>query len=704
MADKEIMQSIRLGDMSLIFLRDNKSGAVGVSLIPTDLESEISLEGWWTVEPAVELKIVGDNYPDAFVHGHTMKNSQSVSEICFTGHSVEYDAENKTTLIRADYDRKGVKASAIFEYRDESDYIKCCSIVKSEREEPVMLEMLSSYNITAFPCVGEGLRQEDLVLHRMQSKWSMEGKLESRDFLDMELEPAWLRIGGSSIRFGEVGSMPVRRYFPWMIAEDRKYNYSIGAQLWHNASWQMELYNRDEKNSLSGGLADREFGHWMKKLSKGESFTTPAAVITVAHGDIDYISHRMLEAQLPHLEELPESEKSLPIIFNEYCTSWGNPTEEEMLDIADKIAGHDIMYCVMDAGWHVKDGNDWSDIGDWITNKNKFPNGLKRVADYIREKGMIPGLWYEMEVAGKDSEIFQNEDMLLKRDKIPIQTCCRRFLDMRKKEVWDYLDERVIANLKDNGFGYLKVDYNDNLGIGCEGAESLSEGMRQSLECSRDYFKHISEEIPGIVIENCSSGGHRLEPTMQSVTSMASFSDAHEWKTIPVIAANVCRQILPAQSQIWAVIRKDDDDKRIYYSLTNTFLGRMCLSGDMSEISAHQMEIVDKAIAFYKKCAPIIKYGRSFRFGPIVKSYNKPMGWQCVFRKSEGAAMAVVNSFEAAGDMIEIDLDKTGFDTRNISSDRFEVFARSAVKFSLENNKLIIDRPEEFEGFVILMK
>ena len=245
--------------------------------------------------------------------------------------------------------------------------------------------------------------------------------------------------------------------------------------------------------------------------------------------------------------------------------------------IAERLTGHGIKYCVIDAGWHVKDGNDWSDIGDWITNKNKFPGGLKKTADKIRECGMIPGLWYEMEVVGKDSDSFKNEDMLLKRDGIPIQTMFRRFFDMRKPEVTEFLTKRVIDNLKDNGFGYLKVDYNDNLGIGCDGAESLGEALRQNMLASVGFFKKIREEIPDKVIENCSSGGHRLEPSMQAVTSMASFSDAHEWQAIPVIAANVTRAILPAQSQIWAVIRSKDDEKRLYYSLSNTFLGRMCL-------------------------------------------------------------------------------------------------------------------------------
>ena len=740
MADKEIYSKYELGDMLVVFIKDNRSGCVGYTLLPKGYEDRIDLDGWWSVEPAVQCKFIGDNYPDGFIHGHSMKNSQSSGDMKFVGQRTEgsiNDPVNTDTLYRiiTEYERRSVKISSIIEYNADDKYIKTYSVFNSASDEKQTLEMASSFNLCAFPAVGKGLRQKDLVLHRLKSKWSMEGKLESRAFLDMELEPAWLRIGATSERFGEVGSMPVRRYFPWMIVTDigetkvsesgktHMPGYSIGAQLYINSSWQMEVYNKDEKNSLLGGIADREFGHWLKELAPGETFVTPEAILTVCRNEginlgnnpadvnfgvmqsvIDEVSWRLTSAQLINLENVPESEKELPIIFNEYCTSWGNPDEKEMESIAERLKGHGIKYCVIDAGWHVKDGNDWSDIGDWITNKNKFPNGLKYTADKIRECGMIPGLWYEMEVVGKDSEMFKNDDMLLKRDGIPIQTMFRRFLDMRKPEVTDYLKERVIDNLKDNGFGYLKVDYNDNLGIGCDGAESLGEGMRQSLVQSRNFFKKIREEIPEIVIENCSSGGHRLEPSMQAVTSMASFSDAHEWQAIPVIAANVARTILPAQSQIWAVLRAKDDEKRLYYSLSNTFLGRMCLSGDMSTISDEQFKIVDEAITYYKKCADIIRAGRNFRYGPYQNSYNELSGWQAVVRVSEDRkkCMAVVNTFALNGEQrIEFNIPEFYNPQEKGENLRFDCFKRTGINIEMRNGRIAVTGISDYDGLVL---
>ena len=97
---------------------------------------------------------------------------------------------------------------------------------------------------------------------------------------------------------------------------------------------------------------------------------------------------------------------------------------------------------------------------------------------------MVPGIWFEFEIAGEDSLTFNMADRLLKRDGVPITAGKRRFWDMRQECVQEYLFERVISFLKENGFGYLKIDYNGNIGIGCEGAESLGEGLRQQVEAT----------------------------------------------------------------------------------------------------------------------------------------------------------------------------------------------------------------------------
>lgn len=694
---KTIYSKFQLGDMWALYLLDTESQICGLALLPDGYQDMLVMDGWWNIEPVVQMKLVGDAFSDGFSNGHSMKNSATARGLVFQGQTVE---ECGVKRIITTLENKGVEAKHVLEYTEGSAYMKMYTTVCSMREERVTLEMLSSFNICAFSGISNELRMEDFILHRMQSKWSMEGKLESTPFLDLQLEPAWLRIGVNSIRFGEVGSMPVRRYFPWMVAEDTRFGYCIGAQLCHPASWQMEVFNVDERVSFSGGIADREFGHWTKHLEKGGMFKTPTAILTVAKEDVDGISHRLTMAQRENLDRVPEVEKNLPVVFNEYCTTWGTPSEENMLKIINILKGKGITYCVMDAGWHAKQNGDWHDVGDWTVNRNLFPRGLDFVAEETRKAGMIPGLWFEMETAGASSDIFKQEDMLLKRDGYPLATVGRRFLDMRKQEVQEYLEERVIGRLLQDGFGYIKVDYNDNIGIGCDGAESLGEGLRQNMMGSQKFFRRMRERMPELVIENCSSGGHRLEPSMQALCSMASFSDAHEWQAIPVIAANVSRAILPAQSQIWAVLRKNDDEKRLYYSLCNTFLGRMCLSGDVYDLEDRQWKIVEEGIRLYKVCAPVIKYGRNYIYGPLNKSYNHLKDWQAVCRVSddEKQMLTVVHSFEDREEPLTITLPG-----ENMAWETAELFCREGISVTVKNGMLTVNGLTKYDGLIVLL-
>jgi alpha-galactosidase len=322
-------------------------------------------------------------------------------------------------------------------------------------------------------------------------------------------------------------------------------------------------------------------------------------------------------------------------MFNEWATSWGNPNHENMVALAQALRGTGLKYLVIDAGWYKPGGGDWSSAqGDWQPNAAMYPHGIRATADAIRACGLIPGLWFEMEVVGSASKSFQHTDLMLHRDGRVITIGSRRFLDLRNPAAVAQLTERVVGLLREGNFGYLKVDYNDNIGIGVDGAESLGEGLRQHLEGVQAFFRKIRAELPELVIDNCSSGGHRIEPSMLGLTAMSSFSDAHECPEIPIIAANLQRLMLPRQSQIWAVLRDNVGARRIVYLLAGGFLGRLCLSGHFATLPAESRALVDRAVTLYANAAPIIRRGTSRRYGPNVVAYRHAKGWQVVVRTS----------------------------------------------------------------------
>lgn len=339
------------------------------------------------------------------------------------------------------------------------------------------------------------------------------------------------------------------------------------------------------------------------------------------------------------------SDAAMPIVFNEWCTSWGKPTHDSIVALAGRLAGSGVKYLVIDDGWAERPGDAFQQNGDWKVNRKAFPGGLRATTEAIRKVGLVPGLWFEFEAVNPGSAAWNETSHLLHRDGVVLQVGPRRFWDFRDPWVHEYLAERVIARLRDDGFGYLKVDCNDSIGPGVDGPFSPGENLRQHLAGVQRFFARLRTELPDLVIENCSSGGHRLEPSMMALTAMSSFSDAHETTDIPLIAADLNRLVWSAQKQIWAVLRADDSRQRLSYSLAATFVGRMCLSGEVATLSAESWAFVREAMAMYQEAAPTIRDGvfRTTREGG--ESYLHPTGHQVVTIQAERKLVVVWHRF-----------------------------------------------------------
>ena len=749
---KKIYSEFILGDMRACYVRDEETGSVELVLLPADMVYEVAYREKPYPDSLVQVKLAGDTYAGGYAGGRTMRQSASVISLRLEGQEVMYASEVQrneagalclaadcreikdaggnggTVICTTLTDGRGCRYRHYLEWRKGKKSLLSCTEFENASEEAVDLEMLSSFSLGGIsPFVGAD-ESGVMKLHRIRSVWSMEGRAESQLLEDLQLEPSW---GGHAVRcerFGQVGSMPVNGYFPYAVMEDTKSDIFWGAQLCHNASWQMEVYRRGDDVSLSGGLADYDFGHWMKRVEPGETFVSPMAILSVCRGAevnndgltsraslresrgearLDRISQRMTAALDGMVDAGPESEQTLPLIFNEYCTTWGCPSHENISEILETIKDKGFSYFVIDCGWYRQQGIPWDvAMGDYHVSKELFPEGLDKTVDAIRAHGMKPGIWFEIDNVGERAESYQKTEHLLTRNGRALTTSMRRFWDMRQEWVQKYLEERVIGTLEKYGFSYMKMDYNDTIGVGCDGAESLGEGLRQNMEASLAFIRKVKERVPGIILENCSSGGHKLEPLMMSECSMASFSDAHECEEIPIIAAALHRVILPRQSQIWAVIRESDSLKRIAYSIANTFLGRMCLSGDVTKLTEAQWDVIDRGIAFYKKAAPIIKDGYSRLYGSKVVSWRHPEGWQCLVRTQGGVEherkdglLAVFHSFDGEHDgVLEAPLPADG------KYQIEEVYSDAEADVEIANGKLACRIPEDMRAVAVLAR
>ena len=695
----EVLQEYKLGDMVAKYLIDRDSMQVGFQLLPEKVSQENIITDNCFMESLIQYKLTGDIYNEAYAGGCSMRNSESVRKLKFSEQTDESIGEQlQVNTIMMDED--GHRLIHHLVWLKNMPYVRISCTFENQSKRDCCLEMFESFSLGGLSPYMQGDGNGTLWLHRVRSVWSQEGRHETIPVEDLQLEPAWDPHAVRCERFGQAGSMPVNRFFPFAAIEDRKNHIFWGAQIAHPASWQMEVYRKDNGLALSGGLADRELGHWMKQVNPGQNFTTPEAIVSTAQtNSFDIFTGRLTTAGLVEgFLKAPESEQDLPIVFNEYCTTWGNPSHENICEIVDAIKGKGFKYFVIDCGWYKENGIPWDiGMGDYEVSSELFPDGMEKTVQVIKDAGMIPGIWFEIENVGSASHAYHLTEHLLHKDNVVLTTYFRRFWDMQDPWVDKYLTDKVIGTLKKYGFGYMKIDYNETIGIGCDGAESPGEALRENMEATVSFIEKVKEEVPGIVLENCASGGHRLEPKMMSVMSMASFSDAHECEEIPIIAANLHRVIHPTQSQIWAVIRQDDSLKRIAYSISNTFLGRMCISGDVTQLAPEKWNLIEQGISFYGKIKDIIKEGQSYRYGPKIKSARHPEGWQALLRVGKNKqAYVVIHVFDGKlPEVIEIELPEDAPDHIR------QIYAHQEMEVSIKDRKIYY-RPSENKSAVTL--
>ena len=397
---REILNRYTLGELTAVYRREGD--VVELLLVPAGSEGGIARADC-AAEPLIQAKLTEDDAPAFFSGGRTMRNSPTVKAMRYTGQTAQKSAD-KTVVVTKLTDPRGLAYTHTLTLYADNPAAEVVTSVENTGSEAHTLEMLSSFTLGSLSPFSVGLAPETLKIHRLRSTWSAEGRLVTDRAEDLQLEPSWKCYSANSVRFGSVGSFPVHGFVPFCAVEDTAHGVTWAAATTQGSSWQMELYRQDFGLSLSGGLADREFGAWCKTLAPGETFTAPKAVVTAVQSGVDLAAQVLAENTRRSVEPiLPESEKSMPVLFNEFCSTWGSPTEETILKHLESLKGHNLGYYVIDAGWYDDESFEAaSKLGKWELSEKHFPHGMRYVVEKIHDAGMKAGIWFEFEMAGRD--------------------------------------------------------------------------------------------------------------------------------------------------------------------------------------------------------------------------------------------------------------------------------------------------------------
>ena len=240
----------------------------------------------------------------------------------------------------------------------------------------------------------------------------------------------------------------------------------------------------------------------------------------------------------------------------------------------------------------------------WQPSKTRWgPKGLQAVLEQIRAKGMVPGLWLEIEVAGINSPLKDKPDswFFMRHGKRVIDHG-RYFLDFRNPGVRAHADEVVNRLVRDYGVGYIKMDYNVDALVGTETqADSFGQGLLEHQRAYLQWIEGVHSRFPELVLENCGSGGGRMDYAMLSRHQLQSSSDQMDYRKYPSIIAGALAAVLPEQLAVWSYPTANSGPEEASFNMVNAMLARIHQSGSIVALKDESRHQVHEGLRVYKE-------------------------------------------------------------------------------------------------------
>ena len=553
----------------------------------------------------VEVQAMGEDQNDHHGNKHTGCNPGRA--LRYAGHTLT-PGENGSTLC-VELAGKGLRVRYFMEFFADTCTVRTHAETLCTQGE-VCLTYLSAFALTG---LSKGARDpaEGCFVSWAYNSWCSELQWRRASLADLGLAPIssaetlrrpeqYQNFSLAAASFCGRGTWACSEYLPMGAFEDTLRGRALVWQIEAGGPWQWEVSTLAGEYYLQAAGPDDERHHWRMPLSPGEQYVTPP--VAVAFAPTREEAFAQLTRYRRHITRPCRDARELPVIFNDYMALLGDPDEARLLPLIDAAAAAGGEYFCVDSGWYA-DGNWWDSVGLWQPEPRRFPHGLPYVMQYIRARGMVPGLWLELEVMGVNCPLAERwpDECFFMRGGRRVIDHARYQLDFRHPQEVQPAEKTHDPQVREYGVGYIKTDYNINGGYGTEvNAPSAGAGLEGHQRAYRAWLARVQARWPELVIENCASGGMRMEYGLLSQLSIQSLTDQDEALKLAPIAAAAPSAVTPEQAACWSLPQAGHSDEEMIFSMVNALLLRIHQSGALDALGAQQRALLQEAIALYK--------------------------------------------------------------------------------------------------------
>jgi alpha-galactosidase len=277
-----------------------------------------------------------------------------------------------------------------------------------------------------------------------------------------------------------------------------------------SGQWQARFERAADRLHLSAGMQRTHL-----RLYPGERIRTPRILLLPWQGpDVDagqnLLRQLLLAHYLPRLDGelvLPPAAQCLQAYF--YLT--GQAGEALEMAALPKTAALGAEAYWIDACWYGGQGEWWQQVGSWEVNRERFPHGLRPISDAAHQAGMRFVLWFEPERARPASGLAQEHpDFFLRSSHDPENL----LLDLGNPAARAYLTDLISNRISEYGVDIYRQDFNFDPLPYWQAADLPDRvGMAEIGHVTGLYafWDTLRQRHPGLWIDNCASGGRRID-------------------------------------------------------------------------------------------------------------------------------------------------------------------------------------------------
>ncbi len=280
-----------------------------------------------------------------------------------------------------------------------------------------------------------------------------------------------------------------------------------------SGQWAVHLERSQDTLRISAGMERTHL-----RLYPGERIRTPRILVIPWDGDDPIVGQNLLRwTILAHYTPRLDGEIAMPPLAHNMMYSFyrtNQVSEESELDLIPRVAELGLEAYWLDACWYGMGQGKlqwWQQVGDWRVRPDAFPHGLKPLGDAAHRLGLKFVLWFEPERVRLDTPIAREHPEFLLRCQ---QNPDNWLYNLGLPEARAYLADTLSRVISESGVDVYRQDFNFDPLPYWQAADAQDRvGMAEIRHVEGLYalWDELRQRHPGLTIDNCASGGRRID-------------------------------------------------------------------------------------------------------------------------------------------------------------------------------------------------